>query len=262
MAEEADTPWETRKAARQLIKDGADFIKIMATGGSEIPKVMGEGSVNWNRFSAYGIEELKPVVEVAHCWERKVVAHCLAAEGITNAVKAGVDVIAHAPFIQSDGKTRLDEATAKQMADRGTYVVPTLSVFFRQAAELEQKAAPGPGDREQIEAYQRRLDIVRGLLKLNVNIAAGSDAGFTGTWHGNFALELQLLVKAGMTSMQAITAATKNSAQSLGVGHIIGTVEKNKEADFLVLKENPVENIRAFELIEAIYVKGQVLDTS
>jgi len=260
MAEEADTPWETRKAARQLIKEGADFIKIMATGGSEVPKVMEEGSVNWNRFSVYRVEELEPVVEVAHCWERKVVAHCLAAEGITNAVKAGVDVIAHAPFIQSDGKPCLDQVTAKQMADKGTYVVPTLSAFFRETAELEKKASLGPGDKEKIEAYQRRLDIVHGLLQLNVNIAAGSDAGFTGIRHADFILELELLVKAGLTPMQAITAATNNSAHSLGVGHIIGTVEKNKEADFLILRENPIDNIRAFEQIEAIYVSGQGID--
>ena len=262
MAEEADSPWETRKAARQIVKDGADFIKIMVTGGSEIPKAMEEGSVNWNRFSVYGVEELKPVVDVARCWERKVVAHCLAAEGICNAVKAGVDVIAHAPFIQSDGKPRLDEDIAKRMADQGTYVVPTLSVFFRQIAELGGKTSPGPGDNEQVEVYQRRLDIVHDLLKLNVNIAAGSDAGFTGTWHGDFLLELELLVKAGLMPMQAITAATQNSARSLGVGHIIGTVEKNKEADFLILKENPAENIRAFGQIEAIYVKGQLIDSS
>lgn len=261
MAEEADSPWETRKAARQIIKDGADFLKIMVTGGSEVPKVMEAGSVNWNRFSVYGIEELKSVVEVARCWERKVVAHCLAAEGIRNAVTAGADVIAHAPFIQSDGKPSLDEDTAKQMADLGTYVVPTLSVFYRQTEALAGKAPKEPSDKEQIEAYQNRLDIVRDLVKLNVNIAAGSDAGFTGTLHGEFLLELELLVKAGLTPMQTITAATRNSARSLGVGHIIGTIEKNKKADFLVLKENPVENIRAFERIEAIYVNGEAVDS-
>jgi imidazolonepropionase-like amidohydrolase len=256
---EADTPWETRKAARKIIKEGADFIKIMVTGGSRVPKILGEGMVNWNQYPAYGVEEIKPVVEEGHRLERKVIAHCLSAEGILNAVSAGTDVIAHAAFLQSDEKSHFDEAIATLMLKKGTYVVPTLSVFYHNVAKLEQLSNPTDDEKEEIEAYYSRLDTFNKLLKMGIKIAVGTDAGFSGIYHGEISLELQLMVRGGMTPLQAITAATKSSADSLGIGHLLGTIEKEKEADFLVLRSNPSEDIKALEKIKAVYQKGDLV---
>jgi imidazolonepropionase-like amidohydrolase len=255
---EADTPWETRKAARRILKEGGDFIKIMVTGGSKVPNVIGEGFVNWNQYPAYGVEEIKPVVEEAHRLQRKVIAHCLSAEGIWNAVSAGTDVIAHAAFLKSDDKSHFDEDIAALMLEKGTYVVPTLSVFYQNVAKLEQLRNPTDDQKKEIEAYHSRLNTFNKLSRMGVKIATGTDAGFSGVYHGEISLELQLMVRAGMTPLQAITAATRNSANSLGIGHLLGTIEKGQEADFLVLPSNPSEDINALKRIKAVYQRGEL----
>ncbi len=261
MSLEADNLFETRKAARTIIKDGADFIKIMATGGSEIPLIMEEGFLNWNHLPAYRVEEIRPVVEEAHRLKRKVTAHCLAAEGILNAVTAGVDIIANAAFIQPDGVSRVDRETVRLMVGKGTTVVPTLSVFSRDVEELEVGKSVTRLERDRIEAFSTRLEIAADLARAGVNVAAGTDAGFTGTCHGDMPRELRLLVRAGMAPSDAILAATGNAASGLGVGHLIGTVEPGKRADFLILREDPRTNIRAFEAPCAIFLDGRQVET-
>lgn len=260
MSLEADDLFETRKAARTVMKDGADFIKIMATGGSEVPLVMEEGRWNWNHLPAYRVEEITPVVEEAHRLNRKVVAHCLAAEGVLNAVTAGVDIIAHAAFIQPDGVPGPDRETIRLMVEKGTTVVPTLSVFSRDVEGLEIRKSVTRQERARLDAFSARLEIAAELARAGVRVAAGTDAGFSGSYHGDMPRELRLLVRAGMAPLDAIQTATGNAAGCLGVGHLIGTVEPGKRADFLILREDPRTNIRTFETPCAVFLDGREVD--
>ena len=220
----ADGPDEVTKHARQLMRDGAQVIKVAASGGVSTP-ADGPDDVG------FSLAELTAVVETASSRGRKVAAHAIGTQGIANAVDAGVNSIEHGSGLTPD--------IAALMAERGAFLVPTLTVLN----ELGDPAVMGQ------EAYEKGLrwreaadQAVARAISAGVRIATGTDAGL-GIQHGQNLIELTHLVNAGLSPMDAIVAATATAADVCGLGDQIGTLEPGKRADLVVAAGDPVDDI-------------------
>jgi imidazolonepropionase-like amidohydrolase len=227
----ADGADEGRKAVRYQVKYGADVIKICATGG-----VLSEGDAVG--ATQYTLEEMKAIVDEAGKLDRKVAAHAHGTEGIKLAVRAGVASIEHGSF--------LDEEGARLMAQKGTYLVPTIS-----AGEFTENAAKsgrltGLRAEKALAAAQGMRNAVHIALRNGVPIALGTDAGVGE--HGANGHEFTLLVTwGGLTPMQAISAGTLNAAKLLGWEKHVGTLSAGKWADVVAVPGDPTRDITAME---------------
>lgn len=238
----ADGVDQVRAAVRYQVKYGADVIKTCATGG-----VLSEGDAVG--VPQYTFEELKAMVDEAAMHERKVAAHAHGTEGIKTAVRAGVASIEHGSF--------LDEEGARMMAQRGTFLVPTMSAG--EAVENAAKSGRLTGLRAEkaIAAATAMRNTTRIAVRNNVPIAFGTDAGVGD--HGTNGREFRLLVEwAGMTPMQAITAATLNAAKLLGWEDRIGTLAAGKLADIVAVPGDPTVNITALEKPSFVMKNGVI----
>jgi imidazolonepropionase-like amidohydrolase len=236
---EVDGPDEARKITRALIKQGADFIKIMASGG-------GTAITDRRRYS-FSVAELAAIAEEAHREGRLVTAHCHSTQAIRNAVAAGIDCIEHASFIDPDNRRSYDEAVANEMARKGVYVSPCISTNYRTYEELkcrESVLSPSEEARmhDQYQTALERIEILRRLWKNGVKIVAGTDSIAV---FGDYALGLEMMVWAGMTPSDAIVAGTGEAARAIGILDRTGTVEVGKDADLIACANDPLEDIRA-----------------
>jgi imidazolonepropionase-like amidohydrolase len=235
----ADSVEEIGPAVRRDLKYGADWIKLMATGGVMDP------------WSDYNVEELSEAqmamaVEIAHRAHKKVMAHAEGTEGIHAAVLAGVDSIEHG--------TILDEPTAKLMSEKGTWLVPTLETFQRGAAlgtSLGQDPVTARKGEEILKYQQHSFDLAR---KYHLKIAYGvdDDPDFVSK-------EFLALVKAGLTPLEAIQAATIKGSQLLGLTDQIGTLEAGKFADIAAVRGDPLKNIGDIENVVFVMKGGEVI---
>ena len=220
----ADGPDEVTKHARQLMRDGAHVIKVAATGGVSTP-ADGPNDVGFSPT------ELRAVVETAASRGRKVAAHAIGTQGIANAVDAGVASIEHG--------CGLTPEIAARMAERGAFLVPTLTVLN----ELGDPAVVGqPAYEKAVLWREASRNAVPMAVKAGVKIATGTDAGL-GIQHGQNLIELVHLVDAGLSPTDAIVAGTATAADVCGLGDRIGTLEPGKQADLVVAAGNPLEDI-------------------
>ena len=233
-------PHEARAKVREVLRCGGDVIKIATTGGVSSAKVD-------PRRQLFTREEVEAIVDEAHTAGVQVTCHALGGPGLLMAVRAGVDTIEHGGW--------LDEESVAEMARRGTWYVPTFAVY-RWHATL------GP-EFKQVRARAMREHHLRSFalaMQAGVRIAMGTDAG--GYGYGDNGLELELLVEAGMTPMQAIEASTKRAAECLGIQAEVGTLEAGREADLLVLDGDPLQDvgvIRRREQLALVMQAGQVV---
>jgi imidazolonepropionase-like amidohydrolase len=238
----ADGPEQIRLAVRLQIKYGATVIKTCATGG-----VLSEGDAVG--ATQYSFEELKALVDEANKLERKVAAHAHGTEGIKLAVRAGVSSIEHGSF--------LDEEGARLMAERGTFLVPTLS-----AAEAVERAAKNGvlkglrAEKALAAAAAVRLAIRLAVAK-HLQIALGTDAGVIP--HGTNAHEFFLLVDwGGLSNMEAIQAGTLNGAKLLGWDKNLGSLTSGKWADIVAVNGDPLRDIHAMEKVVFVMKNGVI----
>jgi imidazolonepropionase-like amidohydrolase len=238
----ANGPEEIRAAVRYQIKYGADVIKTCATGG-----VLSEGDAVG--ATQYSFEELKALVDEANKLDRKVAAHAHGLEGIKLAVRAGVSSIEHGSF--------LDEEAARMMAERGTFLVPTL--MAGEAAERAAKNGVLKGLRAE-KAFAAAAAMRRGIkiaVANKVQIALGTDAGVIP--HGTNAREFFLMVEwGGMSPMEAIIAGTMNGAKLLGWDKNVGSLTPNKWADIVAVSGDPLKDIHAMEKIVFVMKNGVI----
>ncbi len=222
----ADGPWEIRKAVREMVAAGADFIKTCASGGFqwEHEKLTHED---------YTREELTALVDQAHCREKRVHVHAHAQPGLANAIAAGCDVILHGALI--------DAAALEGMAAKGLWYMPTLHITSEKAREgarwpaymTERMAAAHPIHRAGVAKAHA----------LGIRIAVGTDGG-----PGSVFNELRLLVECGLSPMEAIVAGTRNTAEVLGVLAATGTLEVGKRANLFVVRRDPLQEITSLSL--------------
>jgi imidazolonepropionase-like amidohydrolase len=223
MYEEADGPWEMRRAVRRQLKRGADYIKVMATGARSVEREDPEPAQMTG-------EELAAVVDEAHRMGARVAAHAEGLEGARLAIEAGVDTIEHGLSLH-----RAPELL-ERMEERGIVLVPTLSTFHDLAHRFRDEFAPSlvaQAERHSVEARQTVL----AARDAGVTIAMGYDSGPPGA----NARELVRLVEAGLTASETIVAATQGSARALGLADR-GTIEIGQAADLVVVDGDPLAN--------------------
>jgi imidazolonepropionase-like amidohydrolase len=222
---------EVIASARYQVKYGAEVIKTCATGG-----VLSEGDAVG--VQQYTFDELKALVDEATLLERRVLAHAHGAEGIRVAVRAGVASIEHGSF--------LDEEGARMMAQRGTYLVPTLSAGEVVVRAAESGVLTGLRAEKARAAGAAMRNAIRIAVRNNVPIALGTDAGVGA--HGANGHEFTLLAEwGGMTPMQAIVAGTSSAARLLNVADRVGTLAAGKQADVVAVAGDPLRDVRVLE---------------
>jgi len=241
----ADGPWEVAKAVRRNIKYGADVIKVCATGG-----VLSKGTKVG--VQQYSLEELTKIAEEAHRRGKTVAAHAHGAEGINAAIKAGIDTIEHASFIDDEG-IRL----AKKM---GT--VLSMDIYVTEYILGEGEKA---GILEESLAKERKTGSVqrenfRKAVKAGVKMVMGTDAGVYP--HGGNLQQLSRMVEFGMTPMQALQAASINAATVLRQTDNIGSIATGRYADIIAVKGNPIDDISLLEKVDFVMKEGTVVKHS
>jgi imidazolonepropionase-like amidohydrolase len=238
----ADGPDAIREKVREVIKNGADVVKVCATGG-----VL---SMSDEVDSAQLTQaELDALVDEAHARKRKVAAHAHGAEGARRAVQAGVDSIEHGSF--------LDEATLALMKKKGTFLVPTALALEGVRERYEKGNLHPDAIPKYLAAARAHAQAMKRALALGVRIAFGTDAGVFP--HGRNAEEFHLLVNLGMKPAEALRAGTLSAAQLLGVDAKVGSLEVGKLADIVAVPGDPIRDIRSTEHVAFVMKDGQVV---
>jgi imidazolonepropionase-like amidohydrolase len=239
----ADGVEEVRKKVREILRAGAEVIKVCSTGG-----VL--SATDHPEFTQYTIDELKVMVEEARFRKGlRVMAHAQGAEGIKNAIRAGIHSIEHGMFI--------DDEAVELMLEHGTFLVPTL---VAPLGVIEEAAATGKmpeyGLRKARETIDAHRESITKAYKAGVKIAMGTDAGVVP--HGTNLRELGLMADLGMTPMDVIVATTKTAAECLGWEDRVGTLEAGKLADVVVTSVDPLTRIHDLADVEniALVIKG------
>jgi imidazolonepropionase-like amidohydrolase len=228
---------EARFAVRWNIKYGADVIKTCATGGVLSPT----DDVDVPQLSQ---AELDALVSAAHELRRKTAAHAHGSEGAKRAILAGIDSIEHGTF--------LNDETLRLMRERGTYLVPTLSV---RSGIAEAKFPPLVREKADM-AMKAQDSLVRRALAMGVKIALGTDAAVYP--HGDNALEFVLMNADGMPAAQALRAGTSVAADLLGLANKIGTLESGKLADIVAVPGNPISDIKVTQSVFFVMKDGTI----
>ncbi len=244
MGREVDGTAEARKAAREQLKAGVDIVKIMATGG-----VMTEGVEPGS--PQLSLEEIKAAVEEAHKAGRKTASHAQGTIGIQNAVKAGIDSIEHGIF--------LDQETVDLMRTHDTFLVATLTAPYWIVEKGVENGVPEFAVKKSEQIIKSHCESFKLALDNNIKIAMGTDAGTPFNEHGKNTYELKLMVEAGMSSMQAIKAATLGGAELLDITEDFGSIEKGKVADMVVINGNPLDRIEDVFKIASVIKAGEVV---
>ena len=223
---EVDDAADIIAAVRENIDHGADVIKLIATGGVATPNV--------DPLTAYlSSEMLNAAVAEAHRHGKRVAVHAQGAEGIQRAIEAGAASIEHG--------FEITDALVERMVDQGVWLVPTLRALERTAATADQRM-PAELSQRVARFSQMQQDSFRRLVSANGRIAMGTDAGTPFNYHGDNARELELMVEAGMTPLQALQSATREAADLLDLSDR-GRIAVGYDADLLLVAGDPTENI-------------------
>jgi imidazolonepropionase-like amidohydrolase len=244
LAREADGPDDARRAVREQLKAGADVIKIIATGGVMTPGVE-PGSPQLT------LEEMRAAIEEASRAGRRTAAHAMAATGIRDAIAAGITSIEHGIY--------LTEEIVAHMRRDGTFLVPTLNAPAAIAAGGLAAGIPDFMVRKSELVVPPHVASFQLAHRAGVRIAAGADSGTPLNFHGSLLPELSLMVKYGMTPLEAIRSATATAADCLGLGEAIGRVAPGYAADLIAVTGDPAERIEALADLRLVLVGGRSL---
>jgi imidazolonepropionase-like amidohydrolase len=239
-AREVDGADAMRKAVREEIRAGATAIKVVATGGVLTPGIGAS-------FTAYTSDELVAAVDEAHSWGRGVAAHAIGAEGILNAVVAGVDSVEHCNYLTAE--------IAREMKVRGTFRSPTLSAIRGILEHADDVPDYAVAKARQVEGASREAQ--RRAVRAGIRHVCGTDAGTPFNLHGNAPNELVAMVDWGMTPLTAMRAATANGAELLRIEEA-GTVEPGKVADLVLFDEDPLQDIAAVRRPKVVWRSGAI----
>ena len=234
-----DGPVEARKAAREQLGHGADWIKVYMTHLSWLDR---QG--NLVSQPTLTVEELKAIVDETHGWRRKVACHAYHGEGLQRALDGGCDSIEHG--------LELTDANIAQMLKQGTWYVPTMSVYYYWWEPADTPA--GKRDRKRAELH---LPSLAKAYKAGVRIAYGTDVGGF-PWTDSEAQDFAYMVKAGMTPMDAIKAATSRAAELLDAQGEIGIIAPGAYADIVALHGDPLQDVNLLKNISFVMKGGKV----
>lgn len=234
-----DGPIEARKAAREQLDHGADWIKVYMTHRSWVGK-------NGELISqpTLTVEELKAIVDETHGWGKKVACHAYSGEGLQRGLDGGCDSIEHG--------LQLTDAQIAQMLRQGTWLCATLSPYYADWAPADTP----DGQRDRKRASDHEVSF-RKAVKAGVKIAFGTDMGGI-PWSEPIAQEFPRMVDFGMTSMQAIQSATSRAAELLDMKGRIGVIAPGAYADVVAVSSDPLNNVKALENVGFVMKDGKV----
>jgi imidazolonepropionase-like amidohydrolase len=236
---------DVRKATREILRAGADQIKVHTSGGVMSPN-------DEPGATGFSPDEIAVIVYEARAAGKTVMAHAQAAQGIRNAVLGGIASIEHGIYLEDD--------VIEEMKRRGTYLVATLvaPVWVIRRSERDPGSVPPYAVRKSLEVKTAHHDSFKRAYAAGVPIAMGTDTGVGP--HGSNAEELAFMVEAGMTPMEALVATTKTAAECSRVGHAVGTIEVGKFADLLLVDGDPLTDIAVLQNREklALIMKGGI----
>ena len=250
-----------RSRVVELVDQGADFIKVAASGGST--------STSDPYSAAYSVEELSSIVDEAHNRDRPVLAHCRCTDAINVALDAGVDTILHCAFYDNDGSYRFDQKTANRLAVSEVWLNPTMGLGNANRERLikikaERELTPDEEDRlERSTVFgANSLAQFSALATAGVKLVGGSDCGWSYYPFGDFQGEIMSLHKAGLSPLEAIYAGTRSPAAALRNLDTIGTVETGKKADLLVVNGDPSQDLECLRDVVAVFKGGSRVATA
>ena len=250
---------ECRAAVRYLIKQGADFIKVTASGGST--------NTSFPLKPSFSQEELNVIVEEAHKFGKHVAAHCHNSESMVRSLKAGVDTIIHGVFKESDGTNKYREDVIELMLKNNTFVNPTLAPGMMRVQIMESKKNEGnfsESDQEEMDKvlfeHEYRMECFNKMYEAGIPMSAGSDSAWGAYEMGNFFLDIEGHVAGGQSPIEAIKSATSVASQSCWIDDSIGSIEIGKLADMIVLDESPVNQIENLRTISEVIKDGEFVD--
>ncbi len=258
--EVADGEAEMRRSVRRLVHEGADYIKIMASGGGTAGTIPGRAS--------YTVDELHAIVHEAHHFHRLTAAHCRAKESMVRAVEAGIDLMEHAEFLDPDDELRFDPKVAEMMAESGIWISPTLQAWtgypaiVKLTAQRDSGTITPEGEAELKQLEERaeiRLDVMRRMLDYGMRdrIVPGTDSGVGDLAFGHIDYDLQLLVRVGFSPAEVLASATSISAEAIGMGGEIGVIAPGRAADLTAFDGDPTIDVSAFSHVVAVFQSGQ-----
>ncbi|HBG74808.1 MAG: hypothetical protein A2X25_07035 [Chloroflexi bacterium GWB2_49_20] len=233
---EADGPWEIRKAIREEVKHGADWIKIMVTGGISTPN----SDANMSDFTR---EEIFVAVDEAHRLGKKISAHAHGGPGVDSLIEAGVDSIEHGFY--------LTQSQLHEMAKKGIYLCSTYGII---AAIIDEPSSPDFSREGCIKVAKIIHQMLIKAIQENVPIVVGTDGN-----HGKMAVELEALIKSGYSHSQAIKALTSQAARFLGLESQTGSIKKGFKADLVIIDGDPLSDIYAIENIKLVMKDGNII---
>jgi imidazolonepropionase-like amidohydrolase len=267
----ADTADEIRRNVRVLVAEGADVIKLVASGGGT------RGGIPY--LASYTAQELRVGVEAAHALERRTVAHARATQSIENCVDAGIDAIAHVEFLSPGeivdmgnagaptGLPRLDQRVAEKLAASPAFLdLNPQSSGWDTVVLLRRKQAAGETlsrmEQTQLSRLERYfecfLPVINALYRMGLveRMAFGSDAGPFDTEFGHMEYSVHLARLAGLSPMESLRVVTHNAARLCGLEEHVGSVQVGRDADLLLLEANPLDDAQNLTRVAAVYKSG------
>lgn len=241
---QADGPDECRKAAREMLRAGADWIKVMATGGV-MTKGVEPGAEQLTTA------EMAAIVEEAHKKGALTCTHAQGNTGIKNALAAGIDCIEHGIY--------LDDEAIDTMLKQGSWLVPTLCAPHFILKYGIAGGVPEYAVRKTEIVHDHHFASFQKAYKAGVKCACGTDAGTPYNPHNGTPNELVLMVKSGLTPMEAIETATIHSARLMGVEKSLGSIEVGKKAHFAIFRKDPTEDIDNITVCQMTVKNGEIV---
>ena len=247
---------ECRAAVRQLIKEGADFIKITATGGST--------RTSHPLRPSFNVEELRAICDEAHRFGKHAAAHCASSQGMANSLDAGIDTIIHGVHKDPDGSDTYRPDISERIAEQGVFVNPTLGQGVARIRMLEDMQDLTAGQQAELDTFRRnsdaRMDHFARMRDAGVVMAAGSDSAWSYYPMGDYQTDIEAHAMAGMSNMEAIVSATRDAAKSCCIDSLVGNLEPGKQADVLVVNGNPLDDLSALRHVADIFLAGTRID--
>jgi imidazolonepropionase-like amidohydrolase len=242
---------EVRAAVQQLFAEENDFIKIMASGGGLTPGTRPADA-------DFPYELMCEAVALAHSNGKTVAAHCHATESIRRAMRAGVDVIEHASFIEGNGQHRFLHSVCEEIRDHGIAICPTVSGALRTADAFSKNGSANKLDVGAVARLRARVTNTEQFYKVGIKLLAGTDSGITQTPFDSLVDELLAHRQAGMSAAEALRSATSESAKILRLEKV-GEARIGYRADLILLIQDPLQDIEALRRPQSVLKAGKVV---